>query len=284
MATGFQEHHFTSQDGLRLYYRSYGDPLAPRTPILCLGGMTRNAADFDDLASRLADQRWLLCPDYRGRGRSQYDPDWRNYVGTTYINDIRHLLVAAGAHRVVVVGTSMGGLLATAMGAIMPTALAGIVMNDVGPDIGSDGTKRILEYVSKDRPQADWASAVAHLKKVLPTLSFRTESAWRRFAEATFRLGADGQLHFDWDINIARPMMEPVEPERDLWQFFRAIRHLPLLVIRGGVSDVLSSDTLARMDSEHAAMTSITIPEVGHAPSLDEPQSVKAIDDFLAAL
>jgi len=284
MSDGYREHHYTSQDGLRLYYRSYGDPLAPRTPVLCLGGMTRNAADFDDLASHLAEERWVLCPDYRGRGRSDYDPDWRHYVGPTYVNDIRHLLVAAGVHRVIVIGTSMGGLLATAMAVVLPAALAGIVINDVGPDLDSEGTGRIIDYISKDRPQPDWAAAVAHLKKGMRFLSFDTERDWRRFAEGTYREGADGQLHFDWDIDIVRPLLTPAEPQPDLWQYFRAVRHIPLLVVRGGISDVLSAETLARMDSEHAVMTAITIPGVGHAPSLNEPEAVEAIDDFLAAI
>ena len=284
MPAGYREHHYTSQDGLRLYYRSYGDPLAPRTPVLCLGGMTRNAADFDDLASHLSGERWVICPDYRGRGRSDYDPDWRHYVAPTLVDDIRHLLVAAGIHRVVVIGTSMGGLLATAMGVMMPAALVGIVINDAGPDLDSAGTRRIIDYVSKDRPQPDWATAIAHLKKGLPFLSLRTEQDWQRFAEGTYREGADGLLHFDWDIDIVRPLLDPRQPTYDLWQYFRAIRHVPLLVVRGGISDVLSVETLARMDSEHPAMTAITIPEVGHAPSLNEPEAVEAIDDFLAAI
>ena len=284
MPAGYREHHYTSQDGLRLYYRSYGDPLAPRTPVLCLGGMTRNAADFDDLATHLAGERWVLCPDLRGRGRSQYDPDWRHYVGTTYVDDLRHLLVVAGVHRVVVIGTSMGGLVATAMGLMVPAALAGIVINDVGPDLESRGSRRIIEYISKDRPQPDWTAAIAHLRKVMPFLSLRTGREWRCFAEATFREGADGLLHFDWDIDVVRPLLTPREPQPDLWQLFRAIRHVPLLVVRGGISDVLTAKTLARMESEHAAMTSITIPAVGHAPSLNEPEAVEAIDDFLAAI
>jgi pimeloyl-ACP methyl ester carboxylesterase len=284
MPTGYREHHYTSQDGLRLYYRSYGDPLAPRTAVLCLGGMTRNAADFDDLANHLAGERWVLCPDYRGRGRSEYDPDWRHYIPATYVDDIRHLLVAAGVHRVAVIGTSMGGLLATAMGVVMPSALSGIVMNDVGPDLDSEGTGRIIDYISKDRPQPDWATAIGHLKKGMPFLSFRTERDWRRFAEGTYREGGDGLLHFDWDIDIVRPLLTPQEPAHDLWQYFRAVRRIPLLVVRGGISDVLSAETLTQMESGHAAMRSITIPGVGHAPSLNEAAAVEAIDDFLAAI
>ena len=171
MPAGYREHHYTSQDGLRLYYRSYGDPLAPRTPVLCLGGMTRNAADFDDLASHLSGERWVICPDYRGRGRSDYDPDWRHYVAPIHVDDIRHLLVAAGIHRVVVIGTSMGGLLATAMGVMMPAALVGVVINDAGPDLDSAGTRRIVIFAAK-------SSAMSRSPGTVTTGPRRVASNW----------------------------------------------------------------------------------------------------------
>ncbi|MGB1548561.1 MAG: alpha/beta fold hydrolase, partial [Alphaproteobacteria bacterium] len=138
----YRSRHFLSQDGLRLYFRDYGDPLSEKAPLLCLAGLTRNSSDFHDLATRLMGERRILALDYRGRGRSDYDPDWRHYEARTYLNDIHHLLTATGVHRVVLVGTSLGGILSMALGAVMPMALAGVILNDVGPVVSTAGLAR----------------------------------------------------------------------------------------------------------------------------------------------
>jgi pimeloyl-ACP methyl ester carboxylesterase len=279
--TGFQEHRYTAQDGLSLHYRSYGDPLARRTPVLCLPGLARNSKDFHRLAARLCADRWVVCPDYRGRGRSDYDPDSDNYQPATYLSDIRHLLAAAGLHHAVVIGTSMGGLLACAMGAAMPGALAGVVLNDIGPDIGESGQARITTYLAQDHPQPDWDSAVAAFKALFPTLSLRTEEDWRAATEATWAAGDDGMLHYDWDIRIVEPLLRK-RPLPDLWALFRSLQKLPVLAIRGGVSDVLLPETFARMAAEHPGLDQVTIEGVGHVPSLVEPEATEAIDRLLA--
>lgn len=284
MTDAFRERRFRAQDGLTLYYRDYGDPLSPAPPVLCLAGLTRNSRDFDDLATRLSSTRRVVALDYRGRGRSEHDPDWRNYAGPVYLSDIRHLLTAAGLHKVAVVGTSMGGLVAMAMGAALPTALAGVILNDVGPNIDDSGSQRILRYIAKDRPQPNWATAVQHLKDTLPFLSFDNERDWRRFAEGTYREGDDGQLHFDWDIDIVRPLLETDFEPPDYWALFRSLAGVPVLAIRGGLSDILTAETLHEMAAAHPDFTHITLPEVGHTPSLKEPDSLKAIDEFLARL
>ena len=114
----YREQRFTAQGGVSLYFRDYGDPGSVATPLLCLSGLFRNARDFDLLVHRLAGERRVLCPDLRGRGRSDYDPDWRNYKLGTYLNDIAHLLAFANVHRVVVVGTSFGGVLEMVLGGV----------------------------------------------------------------------------------------------------------------------------------------------------------------------
>lgn len=281
--SGFREHRYTSQDGLSLYYRDYGDPLADAVPVLCLPGLARNSKDFQRLAARLSADRRVICPDYRGRGRSDYDPDSDNYQPATYINDLRHLLAAAGLHRAVVIGTSMGGLLACAMGAAMPGALAGVVLNDVGPNIGGEGFGRIMEYLSKDNPQPDWDSAVRTFKAMLPNLSLRTEDDWRAAAEATWREGEDGQLHYDWDLHIIDPLVKK-RALPDLWALYRSLRHVPVLAIRGGASDVLLPETFAQMAEEHPGLEQVTIEGVGHVPTLTEPEAAEAIDRFLARI
>ena len=264
----YRERRFAAQDGLQLYFRDYGDPGSAATPVLCLGGLTRNARDFDALARRLAGKRRVLCLDLRGRGRSDYDPDWRNYVPATYLNDIAHLLAVAGVHRVVVVGTSLGGVLAMAMGAAMPSALAGAVLNDIGVD----------------RPQPVWESAVRTIRTLLPDLAFQDEAMFEAMARNTWREGGDGLLHFDWDVNIVRPALADGGATADLWPFFRGLRRVPLLAFRGAASTILSADCFARMAGERPDASMVTVPRTGHAPTLGEPECIAALDAFLGRL
>ncbi len=212
-----RERSLVTSDNVRLFVRDWGDPDSSATPVLCLPGLTRNSSDFLTLARDLSGQRRVVCPDLRGRGRSHYAPDWQSYTPIQYLDDIRHLLAALGLGRVVVIGVSLGGLLALAMAAAFPTALAGIVVNDVGPDVAPTGATRILGYVGQDRPQPDWPGAIRHLREMFPKLSLSTDEDWLAFAQGTFRAGDDGQLHFDWDPAIVRPILEPSEPPPDLW-------------------------------------------------------------------
>jgi pimeloyl-ACP methyl ester carboxylesterase len=287
MASGappYRERWLSAQDGLKLFFRDYGDPLAPGTPVLCLGGLARNSKDFADLAGRLSEKRRVVCPDYRGRGRSSYDPDWRNYRPEIYLRDLIHLLAACNLHKVAVCGTSMGGLLSMGLAVATPTVLAGVILNDIGPDLSLDGLTRILQYVGVDRPQPDLDTAAAHLKSLLPQLGLDSEAKWRRFAEATYRKGDDGLLHYDWDIALAKYLKQSGGKTLDLWSLYGALRRLPVLAFRGALSDVLSEESFARMAEVKPDLIQVTVPGVGHVPMLDEPQAEAAIDAFLAGL
>lgn len=277
----YTEHRYLSQDGLSLYYRAYGDPLSAATPALCLPGLTRNSKDFHRLARRLSPRRRVICPDYRGRGLSDYAPDSATYHPAVHINDIRHLLVAECIHRVVVVGTSFGGFLAMGMALAMPSALRAVVLNDVGPQVSDKGITRIMDYVGRDSPQPDWASAAAEMKRMFPTLSLKTDEEWLGSARATWREGDDGLLHFDWDTRLAGAVSR-ARGSFDPWSLFRGITRVPMLAIRGELSDVLTVDTFQHMAREHRGMKSVTIPGCGHPPNLSEPESVEALDDFFS--
>ncbi len=279
-----QERRVTAQDGLSLCFRDYGDRQSSRTPVLCLGGLTRNSKDFDELARRLTADRRVVCPDYRGRGRSDYDADWRNYRPEIYIRDILDLLTAAGLHRVVVVGTSLGGLLAMGLAVARPTAIAGVVLNDIGPEIDGAGLANIVEYLRGHAAQPDWNSAVVFLKKNFKNLSINTDEQWRNFALKLFREEPDGTLRQDFDPAIARPFGRNDGAQPDLWALFRALRQVPTLAIRGGVSDILSAETFDRMAEEKPDLRRVTVPDVGHVPFLDEPECVAAIDEFFTTV
>jgi len=284
MPARYRERTYRSEDDLELYYRDYGDPAVARIPLLCLSGLTRNAKDYERFAARQAEVQRVICPDYRGRGRSQYDRNWRNYRPETYLGDIRHLLVATNLHRVIVVGTSLGGILAMALGALLPASLVGVVLNDAGPEISGSGLSRILGYISADRAQPDWAAAQEHIKGLFPKLGLKSEEEWRRLTEGTYRPGDDGLLHFDWDVAIAKPLLKGGTSVPDLWPLFRSLGKVPVLAIRGALSDVLSEATFARMAREKPDLVRVSVPGVGHTPSLEEPEVRAALDAFLARL
>lgn len=285
---GYEERTYRSQDNLRLYYRDYGPRNAQATPLLCLAGLTRNSKDFHDLALRYASERQVLAPDYRGRGRSQYDADWRNYTARVSLFDTLALLDAAGVEKAIVVGTSMGGLLAMGLAVARPRALKAAVLNDVGPDIELSGLKQILEWISHDRPQPDYESAARYLKTHAAQIGVRTDEGWLKLARNTWHEGADGMLHFDYDFGLARPVAELTAKGRtsqvDLWPLFGALKSVPTLLVRGENSTVLDRGTVEKMKARKPDLATLEVAGAGHVPMLDEPESLAAIDGFLDRL
>lgn len=279
----FREYRFLSQDGRSLYYRDYGDPLAAPAPVLCLPGLTRNSRDFHTLAGRLAGSRRIVCPDYRGRGRSDYDRDANNYHPAVHLNDTRHLMAAAGLDDIVVIGTSFGGFLAMGLAIIAPSSLCAVILNDVGPDVSNKGMRRIMDYIGRDNPQPDWTAAVAELRRMFPHMSGETDAELLDEARATWREGEDGMLHFDWDTRLAE-VVARARGETDPWVLFRALHRFPVLALRGELSDVLSAGTFDRMAEIHPDLTAVTVPKRGHPLTLNEPDVTEALDAFLARI
>tara|TARA_Y100001958_G_C20919692_1_gene334457 strand:- start:106 stop:624 length:519 start_codon:yes stop_codon:yes gene_type:complete len=167
------------------------------------------------------------------------------------------------------------------MAAAMPTALAAVVMNDVGPVVETDGLDLIIEYIKVDRPHDDWDAAVVTIQNMLPNLTFQDQGIWLKMAENTFRRCDDGKLRFDWDVNIAKPMLASDYEIPNMWPLFRALRDIPALVLRGEESDILSPACFAEMQAVKPDMIAIEIPRAGHVPTLAEPESRAALDDFL---
>jgi pimeloyl-ACP methyl ester carboxylesterase len=282
--TGFRDGYITAQDGLRLYYRDYGPHAARRATALCLPGLARNSRDFHDVAVRLSASRRVLSLDYRGRGRSDYDPDWRHYEPRTYVDDARHLLAATNTHGVVAIGVSLGGLVAMGLAVVMPSAVRAIVLDDVGPEIEAGGMGRIFDILRAMRPQPDWEHAVREMRRTFPKLSIQTDAGWLKFTRATYKEGGDGLLHADWDPNIVKPLEKPAGIPADLWALYRGVAKIPVLAVRGGESDVLGEATFRRMKAEKPDLVQVTLPGVGHAPTLTEPVVTAALDAFLANL
>ncbi len=280
----FRERRVTAQDGLSLYVRDYGDSNSARAPVLCLGGISRNSRDFEALAPRLAADRRVVCPDYRGRGRSDYDADWRNYNPVVYLRDVIDILTALDLHRVVVIGTSMGGLLSMGLAVARPGALCAVVLNDIGPEIDPAGLARIKTYLGGDGRRADWDDAIAFAKQNFHHSGLTSRDHWLRYAKRIYREDEGGGVRYDFDPAIVKPLQSaPNKPAR-LWPAFRALAPFPMLAIRGDLSDILSLETFERMAVEKPDLMTVTLAGVGHVPLLDEPLSVNAIDDFLDRL
>jgi pimeloyl-ACP methyl ester carboxylesterase len=201
-----------------------------------------------------------------------------------YLADLQRLLAGLGAARVTIIGTSMGGLMAMVLAAMQPALLAGIVLNDVGPEVDPAGLERIRGYAGKAPPVRDWAGAIATVRMVYgPALPGLSEARLEKLARAGYREDARGVPQPDADPLISEPLKDTSKAAPDLWPLWGAIAKVPMLAIRGGLSDILSASTFARMQREKPDLRSLTITNRGHAPLLDEPESLAAIDAFLAS-
>ena len=285
---GYSDVTFPSADKrLTLYARDYGVPFDGAPAVLCLHGLTRNSADFEWIAAHLSDRYRVLVADMRGRGRSEWDPVPANYNPGVYVQDVLGLLDQLGIAKTVIIGTSMGGLMAMVMGLMARDRMRAVVINDVGPDIEAAGLARIASYTGKTQPPATWADA-ARTAQFINEVAFPDYGPddWMAFARRLFR-DEGGVPVPAYDPGIAaglKPQSDaPVAPP-DLWPMWDALEGLPILAIRGALSDLLSPATLDKMAARHAGMVSVTVPNRGHAPMLDEPEAVSAIDTFLAGL
>ena len=265
---------FLANDGLRLYYEDTGQGV----PVLCLAGLTRNSRDFDFLAPHLSDCR-MIALDARGRGKSQYDPTYANYNVMREAQDVADLLDHLGLDDTFVIGTSRGGLLAMILASGHRSRLRGAVLNDVGPEVDMAGLNRIVAYVGQPPQQNTLAEAAAFLESAMgPAFPGVSKERWLRIAAANYCETADG-LELLYDPMIRQAMLEQMEagPIGDLWPLFDAMQGLPLGVLRGANSDILTQATLDRMHARNPDMLSAVIPDRAHVPFLDEPNSLDLI-------
>jgi pimeloyl-ACP methyl ester carboxylesterase len=283
--TEWQDRYFVSADGLRLYYRDYAALEPDRLPVLCLPGLTRNCRDFESTALRLRRTRRILSPDLRGRGRSQYDPNWQNYHPGTYLADLARLLEDAGVGRAILFGTSLGGILSMLISATTPRVPAGVILNDIGPEVAAEGLQRISGYVGRSSPVRNWDEAAAQMRATYGVaMPGASDAQWHAFARRSYT-EVDGVPRLDVDPAIGEAVRAaPAGAAPDLWPVYAALQPVPTLAIRGGSSDVLSEATFGRMAREKPDLVRVTVPGRGHPPMLDEPECVTAIDHFLAQL
>ncbi len=286
----FREAIYTSADGLKLSVRDYGSPLSPWLPVVCLAGFTRDSRDFHELAVHLSTHRHrprrVVAFDYRGRGRSDWAKSAATYNPLTEMDDVLDGMAALAIPRAVVVGTSRGGIIGMLMALARPATVAGLVLNDVGPVIEAQGLARIKTYVGRMPQPNDWADA-AHLLKRIHGASFPTwrDVDWDYYARLTFNED-EGRPAGSYDPKLTQAFdgLELDQRQPAMWEEFRALKTIPILVIRGENSDLLSAATVARMSEEHPRVETVTVAGEGHAPLLRYGQLLARVSAFVTAV
>ncbi len=298
----YTEHHYRSRDGLSLYYRDYGDAGNGKV-ILCLHGLTRNSKDFHQLAEHLCSQYRVISVDVRGRGQSDRDPRPIRYNPGQYAKDVWTLLDQLQLSKVTVIGTSMGGLMAMIMADQQPQRLCGVVINDVGPELPQAAIDRIMSYAGRYPPAQNWEEAAEQVRAAyeiaMPDMPMEF---WREFVKLSYRENAEGKPEPDMDPEIGRMLREPPAVLKwvqwanrqgwvkrvagvyiDPWDSFHRVT-MPCLLIQGAISDVLPDELVRKMKVAQPHMQHVKVANRGHAPLLDEPEALAAIDSFLAGL
>ena len=276
--------YFRVADGLRLHYRDYPGS-SERPPLLCLPGLTRNSRDFAALAERYSPRFRVLALEFRGRAGSDYDPEPMRYNPVTYAGDVIQFLHGLGIPQAIFVGTSLGGLVTMAIAKMAPERIAAAILNDIGPELSNEGLERIRGYLGRDPRFGSWDEVGELLARNHNHVPARyTHEDWVRMAHRVCR-EENGEIRFDYDMAIVKPFeTSGATPTIDMWPLFDALAQKPLLVVRGEISDLLSADGAAKMQGVAPNTTIAVVPGVGHAPDLDEPEAVAAIDAFLESL
>jgi pimeloyl-ACP methyl ester carboxylesterase len=278
----------TSRDGLKLHARIYGPEGATALPVLCLPGLARTHQDFHEIALALATDtqtpRRVVCVDYRGRGLSDYDADWKRYDIRIELDDVLQQMAALGLAHAVFIGTSRGGLITMAMGAMRPAVIKGAIINDIGPVIEAEGLMRIRSYIGKLPQPADFTAAADILQRLFGSqfTAFGPEQ-WETMARRTWK-ETPGGLRPDYDPALMKTLeeLDLEAPLPILWPYFDALKHAPMLAIRGENSDIFSASTHAEMGRRHPDCALHTAIGQGHAPVLGSPDVVAKVKRLIS--
>ena len=278
---------YRSHDDLLLYARKYGGEGAPGRPLVCLAGLTRNGRDFHDLAVALSTHpshpRPVYCIDYRGRGRSEWDKDWHNYSPYIELLDVTALLTLRGLTNVAILGTSRGGIVTMLLAVTRPSAIGCAILNDIGPVIETAGLARIMGYAGKIPLPRDWDEATRIVRDInIRQFTAIDSEGWRKLTRQLFN-EEDGRPAEACDPRVATALSE-VDIARvvpAMWEHFESLFQVPVMVLRGENSDLLSAATVQEMQARHPALTPVVIRNEGHAPLLLDRLSQRLIADFL---
>ncbi|MDQ2633586.1 MAG: alpha/beta hydrolase [Pseudomonadota bacterium] len=284
---GFSDFFYSAPDGLKLHACIYGEPTTDAVPVVCLPGLSRNARDFHELALYLSRReerpRQVVVFDYRGRGLSAYDRNWKNYDVRVEAADVVAGLIAAGVEKAHFIGTSRGGLIIHGLGSLRPTVLKSVVLNDIGPVVEGEGLAQIRSYLERSPKPGNMAEAAA-IQRAAHGAAFPAlgEADWQRLADAIYR-DRNGRPVADFDPALLKVVrtFDLDKPIPAIWRLFEALRGFPMLVIRGANSKLLSAATLAEMAHRHPNCQTVTVEGQGHPPMLETGDLPQTIATFL---
>ncbi len=264
----------------RVRYLEWGDPDNPQV-VICVHGLTRNAHDFDTLASRLASRLRVLCVDVPGRGGSDRLSHPLDYAYPLYCQDLAMVIARADVDAVDWVGTSMGGLIGMMLAAQGNTPIRRLLVNDVGPFIAAAALARIADYVGRAPDFPNLAAAEAYLRQVHAPFGPLSDAQWAQLTDHSTVQGDDGRWRLSYDPAIAEPLRAAPPDDLDLWPVWDAIR-CPTLVLRGSESDVLSAATATAMGQRGPRATVLEFPGIGHAPALLDRDQIEPVAAWLS--
>lgn len=287
-STQFHDLFCKSADGLKLHGRMIGPETGTALPVLCLPGLTRTAEDFDDIARALATDpkmpRRVLAIDYRGRGLSDYDPDPAKYAVPVEMGDVLALAAAAGINRAILLGTSRGGIISMALAAAKKDLLAGVILNDIGPALEIGGLMKIKGYITDPPQRKTWDEAAKGLKDLFgPAFPSLNDQQWMAWAHRAFRDSGDGLVRtYDSRLADGFAAITPQTPMPPIWDLFDKLAGVPLMLVHGALSDLLSPQGVRDMQARRSDMDVVEVPDEGHAPLLADTPTIKRIVDFCA--
>ena len=264
-----------------MVYREWGARDNPRV-LVCVHGLARNGRDFDELARALAPDYRVVCPDLVGRGRSDWLRDPAGYSIAQYVADLLVLIARLDVERVDWLGTSLGGLVGMALASLDGAPIAHMVLNDVGPVIGGQALKRIGDYLGRAPLFDSLADAERYIRQVSAPFGALSDASWRQLTESSLRQRQDGRFEMRYDPAIAQSFQLAACTDIDLWPIYERIR-CPTLLVRGGQSDLLSSQTAQAMAARGPRPRIVEVPGVGHAPMFMDQAQIAIVSDFLRA-
>ena len=262
----------------RLAYTEWGDANNPRV-LICAHGLSRNGRDFDALAQAMIRDYRVLCPDFVGRGKSDWLRNKAGYGYQQYLSDMAVLIARTGAEQVDWVGTSMGGITGMFIAAQPKSPIRKMVINDVGSHIPMAALERIGAYVGTTRVFDSYEAYKEHLKIIAAPFGLRTEAQWDQIARSSVKIAADGKAHSICDPGIGDSFRATEAADVDLSPFWDAVR-CPVLVTRGALSDLLLPETYSAM-LQKAGVSGVEIPGVGHAPMFLDDEQIRIVREFL---
>jgi len=277
----YQDIYWESDDGLKLHAYDYPSE-SGKTPVICVPGLTRNARDFRHLGTEFHGQRRIIMLDLRGRGMSEYAKDSSTYNSKQYIADIIMLMDELAIPKAIFFGTSLGGVVTMIMAKMHPGRVAGALLNDIGPELDRKGLDRIADHVGQGRSFDTWAHAGRDMAETGgDTFPDFTLKDWIEFAKKVYQMNSSGRIKLDYDMKIAEPFDSKGGGSGAMWNALEYMKNIPTLILRGELSDLFSERVAAKMLEILDEGELVTIPRVGHAPTLEEPASLDAIHQLL---